>query len=651
MRRRISFILPVTILLLIVQSSFGQYALKEADREFTVFNYKRAIDLYNRAYEQKMTKRAAQGLADSYRLTQNYQQAENWYGKLTSMEQTEPKNILYYAEALMNNSKYNEAKVQFERYAKLGENITAAQQALWQSSCDSALKWINKPTNVQLANRIELNSANSDWGAVMYKGNVVFSSDTLWEKASDKASFSLDKRTAVDPNIYGWTGKPYLKLYEQQGNEIKLFPLHDSGGYHTGAASFNGAGTTMYFTMTRILNKEERKKSRNSKLITLGVEIYSSELQNGKWSIPVPFRYNNIAEWSVGDPFITPDGKQLYFISNKPGGHGGTDIYVSTKQGDGSWGEAINLGDEINTTGNERSPFAVGENTLYFSSDGLPGMGGLDLFKAEKESSGKYRVVNMAYPVNSPQDDFALTFYSPSKGYFSSNRAGGKGSDDIFSFELKNEVQPIIIAGLVIDKKTGKPLQDVAVTVTNKKTASSMNLLTDQSGHYQLRLDGVSAYDISLAKENYMGRSGIEVLSADSNSLKEIKDGIGLSPVKLDVPLTLKIYYDFNKWDLSLDAKREISNLVRLLKDNVVMRIEISSHTDSRGNSKYNQELSQRRAETVVDFLRSQGIESSRFTATGYGESKLLSACKDGVSCTEDQYQHDRRTEFILIKR
>lgn len=644
-------LLVISITISGIQQSYGQYILKEADKQYTVYNYSRAIELYTKAYQKKKSNHAAQRLAESYRLTRNYKQAESWYGKLAALENPEAENIIFYAEALRNNSKYNEAKAQYERYAALEQNVSADQLTLWLSSCDSALIWVNNPKNVHITGKKELNSGHSDWGAINFKETTVFASDTLWEVEGDnKPLLTFDSRSSVNKHTYGWTGNPYLKLYQSKGGSIRRFPLPYSGDYHTAAASFNADGTEMYLTRTRSLNKEERKKSKNNKLTTIRIEIYSSELENGKWSSPAPFRHNNISEWSVGDPFITADGKSLYFVSDKPGGYGGTDIYVSMRQQDNSWGDAVLLGESVNTKGNERSPFLDRSNTLYFSSDGLPGMGGLDVFKAAAGSPRK--AVNMGYPVNSPQDDFAFSLYSESQGYLSSNREGGAGSDDIYSFDL-NQQQFFLVEGRLTDKKTQAALGDVIITVTNRNTGISQKVLTGVDGHYQLKLDKNADYVVSLEKTNYKGIGQIEVNAGQLSSWKTLVGQLQLEPITLNVAVKLdNIYYDFDSWEIRQDAARELNSLVKVLKDNSTWWIEIGSHTDSRGKWTYNQKLSQRRAQAVVNYLEQHGINASRLKASGYGESRLLSGCSDGVSsCIDADYQSDRRTEFTIMEK
>jgi peptidoglycan-associated lipoprotein len=450
-----TLLLLIVAIIILPHIAYSQYVLKEADERYEKFNYSQAIDLYEKAYKKKKSKHAAERLAECYRLMHNYKQAESWYGKFSEMPGADPENVFYYAEALRDNSKYAEAREQYLRYASLNKNISTAQVSFWNASCDSALKWLKNPQKVQLKDRSDLNCPNSDWGAVPYQDGIVFSSDRKWnEKVAQSRSFlKFDSRYMVDKDSYGLTGKPYLKLFYKKGGDLKVFPVKfDNEDYHIGAATFTADGSEIYFSVTRKLTKEELKKAKNTGRVSIGVEIYSCKLENGSWTKPEPFPLNNITKWNVGDPYITPDGKKLYFVSDQPGGIGGTDIYVCWRQ-DRKWGDAVNL-EQINTKGNERTPFISADNSFYFATDGLPGMGSLDIFKAAIIKTGIGVPVNMGYPVNSSQDDLAYFAVSSKDAYITSDREGGRGADDVYALHKADEIN-FVIEGIVLDKKTG----------------------------------------------------------------------------------------------------------------------------------------------------------------------------------------------------
>ncbi|MGY0038503.1 tetratricopeptide repeat protein [Pedobacter sp. NJ-S-72] len=245
----------------------AQYVLKEADTQFELFNYNKAIDLYQKAYHKKATLHAAERLAEAYRLTDNYPQAENWYQVASTLPKSTPENTLYYAKALQSNAKYEEAKTAYQKYVSLKPDVSAAQQQVWFASCDSAKYWIKNPVPVTLLNEKGLNSAGSDWGAVAYQNGIVFTSDRQFKTNTSRPFFKFDGTTKLpDPNNYGWTGNEYLRLYQKTGvnDSLKAFALNAETNYHIGAASFTTEGNTVYFTLTRIPKKITRKKGEPS---------------------------------------------------------------------------------------------------------------------------------------------------------------------------------------------------------------------------------------------------------------------------------------------------------------------------------------------------------------------------------------------------
>lgn len=445
MKRTLPLILTVCILLLNLGIVQAQYILKEADQQFALLNYDKAIALYTQAYKKKATVYAAQRLAEAYRLKNDYLAAENWYAIAVKLPDSKNDNILNYAKSLQQNAKYSQAKAEYQNYFSKENPLSSAVKAQLLVSCDSAISWMKKPAQVEVNNLSPVNGTQSDWGAVVYQNALVFASDRANPISGQSAKtpfLKFDGAKLPDKKVYGWTGNAYVKLYIQQGNDsIQVFPLNTKTNYHIGAASFAADGSSMYFTLTRIPEKLVK-----GKIATINVEIYSSKKTDGKWEDPIPFKYNNVNAWSVGDPFISSDGNRIYFVSDMPGGLGGTDIYYADKLQTGEWGDAVNLR-EVNSEGNERSPFMTKEQVFYFSTDGRTGMGGLDIFRRSKNASGENQIENLGFPVNSPQDDFAFhKDVNTGISYFSSNRFGGKGDDDIYSVESKVNNSPVIVA-------------------------------------------------------------------------------------------------------------------------------------------------------------------------------------------------------------
>jgi len=633
-------------------SANAQYVLKDADKQYELFNYSKAIDLYEQAYKKKPTLHTAERLASAYALVYNSKQAESWYAIAAKMPGSKAENVLGYARALQNNSKYSEAKVQYLDYISKNKNVSEKQQAVWLSSCDSALKWIRNPKKIDLVNQKALNSTQSDWGAVNYQGGVVFTSDRSdahLETQESKPFLRFDGSKEPDKKVYGWTGNGYLKLYikPSPNDSLQLFPVKAGTRYHVGSASFTADGKTMYFTLTRISDELERLKKQPT---TVNVEIFSStKAADGTWGKPVSFAYNNVNQYSVGDPFITTDGDSLYFVSNMPGGLGGTDIYVCLKTNGGEWGKPVNL-KQVNTEGNERSPVFDAKDNFYFASDGRTGMGGLDVFRALKSGGDIGQIENMGYPFNSPQDDFGFSLNE--KGgivYLSSNREGGLGSDDIYTIDQKM-ILAFKLEGRVFDKDTKQPLAGALVSLV-KVNGGILKTETDENGAYRFNLAKESEYNVSAEKTNY--RTDAENLATIGLATSAVlKEDLYLEAVVINKAIRIEnIYYDFDKWNIRADAAVELDKLVKIMTDNPTIWIELGSHTDSRGKDNYNLDLSQKRAESAVQYIISRGINKNRITAKGYGETQLLNKCANGVNCTEEEHQLNRRTEFKIVKQ
>lgn len=630
----------------------AQYVLKDADKQYELFNYTKAIDLYEQAYKKKETLHAAERLAMAYSFVYNYKQAESWYAIVAKMPGSNIENTLDYAKALQHNSKYSEAKAQYLDYISKKQNISEKQQTVWLSSCDSALKWIKNPKKIELINQKALNSTQSDWGAVNYQGGVVFTSDrsnNLLVSQESKPFLKFDGSKEPDKKVYGWTGNGYLKLYlkSSPNDSIQLFPIKTGTSYHVGSASFTADGKTMYFTLTRITDELERLKKQPT---TVNVEIFSSiKAADGTWGKPVSFAYNDVNNYSVGDPFITANGNSLYFVSNMPGGLGGTDIYVCLKTDAGTWDKPINL-KEINTEGNERSLVLDGKDNFYFSSDGRVGMGGLDVYRVLKESGKIGQIENLGYPFNSPQDDFGFSLSEKDcVVYFSSNREGGLGSDDIYTIDQKMTLA-FKLEGRILDKNNNQPIAGALVTLA-KANGAVLKTETDENGGYRFNLTKESEYNVSAEKTNY--RSDVEKLATIGLTTSGVlTQNLYLEAVVINKAIKLEnIYYDFDKWNIRPDAAAELDKLVKIMADNPTIWIELGSHTDSRGKDAYNLNLSQKRAESAVEYIISRGIDKNRITAHGYGETQLLNKCSNGVECSEEEHQLNRRTEFKIVKQ
>lgn len=645
--------MAAVILLNLLLTAKAQYVIKGADEQFELYNYYKAIPLYEQAWKKKETRHAAARLAYCYKMQQNYKQAESWAALAATQPNHIPEDVLNYAKALQENGKYSEAKVQYYKYKELNKHVEAPLLNRWIQSCDSAVRWMKDTNALEILNEKALNSPQSEWGAVKNGKDIVFASNRIAVPLNvQKTPFlKFDGTKLPDKKIDGFTGAHYLKLFVKKGTDsIQDFPLAKDISYHMGPVSFTPDGKHAFFTATTAPNKGgyEKVSEVKGKLATATIGIYQASIdENGKWSEPEAFKFNSTT-YSNGDPFICNDGKYLYFCSNMPGGKGGTDIYVSAKKENGEWGTPKNL-KEVNTEGNERTPFFDEANNFYFSSDGYVGMGGLDVYVAILRGGQISQPMNLGYPLNSPQDDFSFVLNTDSSGYFASNRGDGMGEDDIYRF-IKQKTAAYKLNGTVFEKGTGLPLTD-AIVILKRQEGGQLQFQTDGTGKFKFNLYSGADYQLSGEKTGF--RNDLAILSTKGLPLVavDLSKDLFLERIVINKPIRIdNIYYDFDKADVRPDAVQELAKLVKIMKDNPTIWIELGSHTDSRGDDKYNLKLSQKRADAVVQYLVNNGIEKNRLTAVGYGETMLLNGCANGADCTEEQHQLNRRTEFKIVK-
>jgi outer membrane protein OmpA-like peptidoglycan-associated protein/tetratricopeptide (TPR) repeat protein len=643
------YIAASLLLLLFTATGFSQKTLEKAQEMKANYDYAQAIVLYNDHFKTTPPKPDdARQLAECYMMMNDTRSSEEWLSKVVSSNSYNSEDLLNYANILKSQGKYKAAIAQYERYASL-EPAQKEKAEEWISSCNKALEWIADPSYIDVENAAAFNSENSDFGLIPFGDGYILTSD----RKIKGATYTADE-------IYGWTGNPYLKLYYQGGrSESKLSPVDKlNNNYHNGPETFNTADNIMYFTRTKMvkvtkkpLNSDPTSWYDHSKSAdyTNRLEIYFARYDGSKWQDPEPFKYNNAEQYSIGHPALSSDGKILYFVSDMPGGYGGTDIYYSEKLSDGSWSTPKNAGNKINTEGKEVFPFVDKDGVLYFSSDGHEGMGGLDIFSSHGSEDQWNTPENLKYPVNSSKDDFSIYFTQTGQtGYFSSNRDGGKGEDDIYSF-VPAPPTNLILVGITkarLEDNSIVTLNNVNIKMEDKTNNTEGTLYSDNEGTFSKKVDCGSAYNMTATKEGYFTSSKAVATSCktrnDSLFVEFILDKIIINkPIVLD-----NIYYDYNKWNIRPDAATELEKLVKILKDNPMINIELGSHTDCRGTDEYNQKLSQHRAESAVTYIVSKGIDGKRITAKGYGESVLINRCKDGVNCSDEEHQMNRRTEF-----
>lgn len=627
----------------------------EADQAFNAGEYFEAINLYKQAYMKvKENSKKAEVIYKTglcYKKINDAPQAEVWFKKAVKVKYTNPLATLYFADALKQNEKYDEALIAYRDYLKLVPGDLRGKNGV--ESCELASKWKNKPSRYDVENMAFFNSRESDF------------STTFAKKDYSIVIFTSTRPASGGVEMSGATGQSFADLYtstcDRKGKWSVPVPLGENVNteHEEGTPTVTQKGNDMFFTRCKI-----EKKVMNT------CQIYSTVKRGMDWDIPV---YLPIISDSVEavHPTISADELTLYFASSDiPGGQGGKDIWMITRPSSKSpWGEPINLGKEINTPGNEAFPVVREDGSLYFASDGHIGMGGLDIFKATKGKSDKWVVENMKYPINSAADDFGIVFEGDmEKGFFSSNRMGGKGMDDVYSFILRP--LQFNLLGIVQNEKTGEILTDVTVKLISSDGVTQ-ELKNEADGSFKFRLKPNMDYVLTTVKEGFLNGKGKETTKALDED-KEFNLTITMAPIEKPIELE-NIMYDVAKWDLRPESMVSLEKLVEVLNDNPNVTIELRSHTDFRDDAAKNLELSQKRAQSVVDFLIERGIEPDRLSPKGYGESmpntvvaadaKKYTFLKEGdvlseeyikkLATVEEQevaHQINRRTEFQVMR-
>jgi outer membrane protein OmpA-like peptidoglycan-associated protein len=423
---------------------------------------------------------------------------------------------------------------------------------------------------------------------------------------------------------------------------------------HESTPVFAKDGKTVYFTRNNYNNGKIQKDATGQVLL----KIYKAVLDNDKWINVTELPFNSDA-YSVAHPALSPDGKYLYFASDMPGSYGQADIYKVVINSDGSFGTPQNLGTGINTQGKETFPFVDAEGVLYFASDGHPGLGGLDIYTAVAENGNFTKAYNVGEPVNSKNDDFTFIIDRQSKtGFFASNRNGGSGYDDIYSFKEIREIKldcKQLLTGTVTDKKTGELLPGAVLSIFNDDNHLINTVMADAEAKYFFEAECGKSYLVKSEKEGYKAAEATVTIPDVSGDTKlpiaqieqeaTIKVGADLAKeFKIE-----QIYFDLAKYDIRADAAIELDKIVNFMKEYPSAKIDVRTHTDCRASSRYNMALSENRAKSVIKYIIENGIDASRLTGRGYGETRLVNKCADGVKCSEAEHQQNRRSEFIVI--
>lgn len=625
------------IYLSIIFSSFyfsgcSNYFYKKANNEFVNLQYSEAITDYNKVLIKDDNHDAKIKLANCYRLINDIEKAEPLFAEIVNYPESKAINTFHYAKILMSVGDYDNAKKWYKNYLDMVPDDAVAQISL--ATCNSVNPFIRDTTLFSL-NLVNFPCFESSFGSAPYKDGVVFT-------ANKKPTLN----TAKDP----WTGKSFYDIYfaekDKDGNWLspQLLKGEINGRYHEGPAAFNKGEDIAYFTRSNYYKKKLRKSTSDEN----NLKIFKAKLVNDKWEELEEMPFNS-DEYSVGHPCLSRDEKTLYFISDMPGGLGGTDIYKSIYDGE-AWGKPENLGNAINTSGNEMFPFMSHDGTLYFSSDSHTNMGGLDVFATSYDEKNKkwQQVENLNYPLNSTKDDFAFVLNEDKKtGFVSSNRSS---PDKIYEFEKHDPTFNLFGTFSVKGEKTA--IENATLTIINiNDNAERITVETDKNGFYKINLKHGTEYLIQGAKENYFTQSA-EISTNGKKYSEEFEKNFELDKIVIERPIVVgNTYYDLDKWNIRPDAEFELDKLVSLFTINPTISVEIGSHTDSRGSDNYNLILSDKRAKAIVEYLVLNGIDSNRLIWKGYGETELINKCNNDAECAEEEHQQNRRTEFKVIKK
>lgn len=670
------------VLLLSVSYSHAQEQpdrLQVAEKYFFKREYAYAAPLYEKlAAKKKVKPFILYKLAHCYDEMKQYEKALTWYTAYLTKDSAESKDArLRVADILKVLQRYTEAKDAYKVY--LEHNPADAKSiAVRVNGCDSAIKWLQEKNDAVVRNEEKLNTPLSDWGAAFYGKELVFTSENRIKNEAIKKEKARAKE-------YGWTGNPYLSIYTTTGKfrdaigdtvqaEVVGFNNQvNNYKYHVGPASFSAQLDTVYFTVTNDGKDPETFRYRNRwRYEKFNLELYYSVKKDpGQWQKPVAFAYNKPNAYSIGHAALSKDGSILYFTSDMPGGYGKTDIWFCRKGINGTWAAPENCGPVINTESEEAFPTIGADGDLYFSSTGHAGMGGLDIFSTSGAANDWSIPVNLKPPYNSGYDDFYYSVAADGSGYLSSDRAKGKGSDDIYSFAARKQPTPVtvptrkkeaIVKNIVRNAADSSVIEGSIVTLATNGSADRQQF-SDKEGSSRFPVDFSTLYRLKATYKGFISDS-LHFVTAGEIKGDTIVNYLYLRPepapiVKQVTEMPYKVgdrfiledlHYDYDKHNIRPDAAVILDRLVATLNKYPGLTIELSSHTDSRGSDVYNMALSQRRAESAVKYLISKGIAANRLQAKGYGESRLLNKCSNGVACSAEEHQRNRRTEVRVLK-
>ena len=616
-----------------------------ADKQYDNFAYIDAIKTYERlsakGYEsQDMFMK----LGNAYFFNSDFEKAAKSYEKLYQLQpELAPEYYYRYAQSLKSIGEEKEAATVIAKFESISGGDSRGKRLKKNTSY---LEDIKANVGVYTIEDAGINSKYSDYGSTIVDDKLIFT--------------SARQMGGIGQRKDAWTGQKFTNLYAA-GVDGELIPSNPirydaniNSKFHEATPVFTKDGNTMYFTRNNYL---DGKKGKDENKITL-LKIYKATLVNNRWANVTELPFNN-DNFSSAHPALSPDEQTLYFASDRPGTFGQSDLYKVAINSNGTYGAPVNLGADINTEGRETFPFVTKDNQLYFASDGHPGLGGLDVFTTKINTDGSFsEVENEGSEVNSPKDDFG--YYRDSetnKGFFSSNRDGGLGSDDIYRFTSKEKCKKNL-KGTIADSKTGALLSNIAIALLDNQYKTVGETTTDASGNYSFEVLCGKSYSVRAINAEYVstevkisiptttGETKLDILLESSICKVTVGDDLGKCfGIKM-------IYFDLNKSTIRKEAAFDLAKILDVLQQFPTMKIDIRSHTDCRQTSAYNMALSERRAKATIAWLVSKGIDTSRLTGTGYGESQLINDCgcepTNASNCTEEEHQMNRRSEFII---
>jgi outer membrane protein OmpA-like peptidoglycan-associated protein/tetratricopeptide (TPR) repeat protein len=626
------------LLSLLIFSSVLFAQESKADKKYQKYAYIDAIQIYERIVAKgHKSKDLFQKLGNAYYFNGVLEKAENWYSQLFELHVTlEPEYYFRYAQALKSLKKYDKADKMMEQFYQLTNDYRGK---LYVENREY-LTEINKKEEKYTIEDAGINSKESEYGGTFFNGKLYFTSSRKFLKEKNHKD--------------NWTNQNFTNILtanlDEKGKPVFIDELKDdvNSKFHESSVVFSKDGKTVYFTRSNSTFKKGKDNNDN----TVILKIYTATNDKEKWINLKELPFNN-QNYSCAHPSLSSDEKTLYFVSDMPGSYGGSDLYKVAVNSDGTFGTPENLGPQVNTKARETFPFIDKNNTLYFATDGRPGLGGLDIFCSKMEANGSFSSFeNLGTPVNSEKDDFAFVNTSDKSGYFSSNRPGGMGFDDIYKFNEKEPPATTTCNSIVVDSETNSNIPSVKLSLYDANHNLIKEFESDKDGKYAVDLLKDREYYLKGEKEGYLtnemrisGNAPLPefILKLDPK-IQKINQGTDLAKV-----FGIVIYFSFDKHIITPEAEVELAKIIEVMQQNPTIIIEIGSHTDSRQSAAYNLRLSNFRANSTMKYMISKGINPSRISAKGYGESKLVNGCKDGVPCSEEEHQKNRRSEFVII--